>query len=423
MKTKRRIFLCCLMTLLMAFVMAVPMSASAAVSETDVVKIGDTGYATLGDAVAAVPTDGTQTTITFLKDATGGGVQVQAGQNIIFDFDTHTYTVGAPTVGSTGTETSGFQLLKGSNVTMQNGALKGSDYQNLRIMIQNYCDLNIVDMDLDASNAPQCDYVMSNNHGDVSITGETNITAAEGKNAFDVYYWPAGGYGDGVSVTVDTTGTISGNIEYGSDGTDKGKESVADNAKLVINDGFIDGNLSTSGLSANNDTGIEVSGGAFTGDSLAKYVTAEDVVKISADGGNTITVLGEENINDVLDEIENPENVTVTIEKLADDTVLNLPVGITVENGTGDIIEIDGEELSPGATTTVKDNDPTEEPTTPTNPTNPANPTTNQQGTAATQSDTSPQTGDDFNMGLAFAIMALAGLAAVGTVVVRRITN
>ena len=260
-------------------------------------------------------------------------------------------------------------------------------------------------------------------HGDVSITGETNITAAEGKNAFDVYYWPAGGYGDGVSVTVDTTGTISGNIEYGSDGTDKGKESVADNAKLVINDGFIDGNLSTSGLSANNDTGIEVSGGAFTGDSLAKYVTAEDVVKISADGGNTITVLGEENINDVLDEIENPENVTVTIEKLADDTVLNLPVGITVENGTGDIIEIDGEELSPGATTTVKDNDPTEEPTTPTNPTNPANPTTNQQGTAATQSDTSPQTGDDFNMGLAFAIMALAGLAAVGTVVVRRITN
>ena len=71
---KRRMFLCCLMTLLMAFVMAVPMSVSAA--EGNLVKIDETGieYATLGDAVAAVPKDGTQTTITFLRDGTGGGV-------------------------------------------------------------------------------------------------------------------------------------------------------------------------------------------------------------------------------------------------------------------------------------------------------------------------------------------------------------
>ena len=35
----------------------------------------------------------------------------------------HTYTVSKPTVGSSGTETNGLQLLKGSTVTFKNGTL------------------------------------------------------------------------------------------------------------------------------------------------------------------------------------------------------------------------------------------------------------------------------------------------------------
>ena len=80
-------------------------------------KIGDTGYATLAEAVEAAPTDGTLTTIALQKSTQAPGVKVLAGQNIVFDFNGFTYTV-TDTVGSSGTETNGFQLLKGATVTM-----------------------------------------------------------------------------------------------------------------------------------------------------------------------------------------------------------------------------------------------------------------------------------------------------------------
>ena len=110
--------------------------------------------------------------------------------------------------------------------------------------------------------APQCQYVCSNNFGEVNITGNTSIKAKEGAVAFDVYYWPENGYGDGVTVTVDTAGTIDGKIEYGSDPT--GKANVAEKAKLYIIDGNFTGEISTSNLNEDSDTGITVFGGSFT---------------------------------------------------------------------------------------------------------------------------------------------------------------
>ena len=52
MKKKRRIVLCSIMTLVMALVMAMPISASADVGESDVARIGDTGYTTVNAAIA-----------------------------------------------------------------------------------------------------------------------------------------------------------------------------------------------------------------------------------------------------------------------------------------------------------------------------------------------------------------------------------
>ena len=40
------------------------------------------------------------------------------------DFGGHSYCGSSPTVGSTGTETQAFQLLKGSTVVFKNGILK-----------------------------------------------------------------------------------------------------------------------------------------------------------------------------------------------------------------------------------------------------------------------------------------------------------
>lgn len=261
----------------MALVLAMSSTALAA----GVCKIGDKEYTSLAEAVAKVPTDGTQTTITLLKDTTGNGVVVGGddyAKNIIFDLNFHTYTVDG-TVGSSGTETNGFQLLKGSTVTFRNGTIEGG---TAAILIQNYADLTLEDVTLDAQESPQCEYVCSNNCGKVNITGNTNIYAAAGQAAFDVYYWPEGGYAEGVTVNVNTIGTIDGRIEYGSDTT--GKENVADMAKLNIQNGNFTGTF-TIQKGAEDTTGIIVYNGSFTDTStVTPYLASGLELVKGADG-------------------------------------------------------------------------------------------------------------------------------------------
>lgn len=245
------------LALLLAVALLLAMSSTALAAD-NVCKIGDKEYLTLQAAVNAAA-DGTPTTITLLKDTTGGGVQVPSGKNIIFDLGRYTYTVNDNTVGSSGTETNGFQLLKGSNVTFQNGTIYAGS--SARILLQNYANLTLKDVTLDARGNTKCEYVSSNNCGTVNITGNTNIYAAEGQAAFDVYYWPSGGYTDGVTVIVDTDGTIAGKIEYGSDPT--GKADVAKKAELNIQNGNFTGTFSIS-EGSDGKTGVTISGGTFT---------------------------------------------------------------------------------------------------------------------------------------------------------------
>ena len=240
-----------------------------------VAAIENTHYDSLQEAVTAAGT--TKSTITLLRDASGNGVKVPSNRNIIFDFAGWTYNIDGTTVGSTGTETNGFQLLKDSTIEFRNGTLTST---KAIILIQNYSNLTLSDMNLDGSETNN--YVLSNNFGNINITGNTSITAALGKTAFDVYYWPAGGYGDGVSVTVDTTGTITGKIEYSSDGTTTGKANVAEKATLVIKQGTIDGEISTKNLSSAGTTGISITGGTFSSD-VSKYIAPGYVCNPSGD--------------------------------------------------------------------------------------------------------------------------------------------
>lgn len=76
-----------------------------------------------------------------------------------------------------------------------------------------------------------------------------------------MYYWPSGGYTDGVTVIVDTDGTIAGKIEYGSDPT--GKADVAKKAELNIQNGNFTGTFSIS-EGSDGKTGVTISGGTFT---------------------------------------------------------------------------------------------------------------------------------------------------------------
>ncbi len=60
------------------------------------------------------------------------------------------------TVGSSGTETNGFQLLKGSTVAFKNGTINAG---KAKIVIQNYADLTLEDVTLDAQDSKICLYM------------------------------------------------------------------------------------------------------------------------------------------------------------------------------------------------------------------------------------------------------------------------
>lgn len=225
-------------------------------------------YDSLADAVDAAPTDGTQVTITLIDTdgdgiVTGSGVKVVEGKKIVIDFDGLTYDVTNPTVGSPGTETNGFQLLKGSTVKMMNGTLVSD---TAKILIQNYCDLAIDDMTLDMSDCGQVQYVISNNSGNTVITGDTTIVAAPNQVAFDIYYWPSNGYTDGVSVTFDKNfiGTVTGTVQYGTDSTGATEDNWQTNkANLAIENGTFDITFDVySG--EETEAAITISGGKFT---------------------------------------------------------------------------------------------------------------------------------------------------------------
>ena len=282
---KQRI-LAILLSLTMMFTLVPTAMAEGEMAEapavTKVAKVGNVEYATLAEAVEAVPTDSTETEIVLLKDYIGSGIKVVAGKNIVFNLNGKTYTVDKPTVGSSGTETNGFQLLKDSKVTFKNGTLDsatGADsLPNGGILIQNYCDLTLENVTLDTSANSNISYVISNNFGSLTAKGNTVIKAADGKVAFDLWYGmnSNGLYDDGVSVTfgTDFTGSVTGKIEYGAHSRGPSNSNWKDKARLTI----ANGNFDTTFVDSNNNDGvapedfnITIIGGTFSSD-VSAYV-------------------------------------------------------------------------------------------------------------------------------------------------------
>lgn len=226
---------------------------------TNVWKMGNKTYESLQAAVDE--TSDQAATIELLKDASGNGIRIPGGKNITIDFGGHAYDVTGELVGSTGTVSQAFQLLKGSNITLKNGEIKSAV---ALMLVQNYANLTVDGMKLDGSSLKANDpaYTLSNNCGNVVIK-DTEIIAKTGGFAFDVYYWPKNGYGEGVSVTVEGNSVITGNVEYDSDGTADGIQNIAEKAKITIKGGSFSGEFLTSGLNDDGDTGISISGGNF----------------------------------------------------------------------------------------------------------------------------------------------------------------
>ena len=265
-------------------------SEEAAIEKGYVITIGANVFAKLADAVNAAPAN-TETAIGFLVSGTeieGCGVQFLADRNVVIDFNGNIYNVNNPTVGSAGTETNGFQLLKGSTVVMKNGTIKVGT-SNAKILFQKYNTLTLEDMTLDMTGT-SVQYVISNNCGTTTIKGDTTIIAAAGQAAFDLYYWPTNGYSEGVNVVFeDFSGIVKGRVEYGSDNSASVEENWTDKVVLTIGSdctGAFDVTLYTNYMK-NAEANIQISGGKFTSDFVKKYVADGYTVEESTDGENT----------------------------------------------------------------------------------------------------------------------------------------
>ena len=215
-------------------------------------------------------------TITLGQDIEQGLGAVFDNKDVTVDFAGHRYTAYAGSVGSTGTESQLFQLLKGSTVTLKNGTLDVASPADksgkFKMVLQNYCNLTLENMVVDGSNLQDSvSYTMSNNHGNVVIKDST-IIAKEGGFAFDVYYWSKY-YEDGVSVTV-TDSIIDGRIEVTVDGN----KAIGDNThSLSISGGMLVGGLTAtdggqlytvgttflSNVDINNNTATNRGGGIY----------------------------------------------------------------------------------------------------------------------------------------------------------------
>ena len=392
-----------------------------------VTKDGKTlNYTTAVDAVASVG-DGESAVVTLLDNYDGGGVKVEGtGKDITFDLAGYTWTIGTPLVGSAGTETNAFQLLKDNTVTFGNGVITSDE---AKILIQNYCNLTLDGVDVSLTTPGTGMYAVSSNNGSTVVKGGSTITVNDGNYAMDSFTF--GDYdggnvfiedavinGDleianGGKMTVDG-GTVNGNVkvynyDYGED------ENVDEQSFFTVNSGLVDGNVATSEkgqtsiaggevtgavtVNIENGAAATIAGGVFG--SIGENVTidAAEVATIT-DKGVTKTVVGLGNINQVLETVS--ENAVVTVQEASEGAALEAPAGVTVKNESGAAIKVNGEDLKAGSEAVAKAPE-SEKPQT--------DPADKDKNNGKAEGAKAVQTGDSSNVML-WVVLAVAAVAA-----------
>lgn len=180
-------------------------------------EVNNVVYPTLAEAYANAEIG---STITLLRDAQGAGIVIN--KDVTIDFNGHAYTFSELGVGSGTLTSNGFQILKGNNVTLKNGTLNVAEAMKAKyyILVQNYANLNVENMNLDGTNldkwstvATDLDsYVLSNNSGNVNIVNTTITANDEGAKAFAFDVCKKASY-EAPVVTLDANSTINGRVE------------------------------------------------------------------------------------------------------------------------------------------------------------------------------------------------------------------
>ena len=252
--------------------------------DTVVATIGTKGYESLIAAYEALPRNASSTTtIKLIKDSAGGGFgsDGDVGMKYIIDFNGHTYTVGEPAVGSTGTVTQGVRVLKGSTAEFKNGTLKAANYEKLKQVVHTYGTVTFTDFVVDVTEDTYASVAVEADCGKLTIYGSSSILAREGKIGLYVAFWHTKNY-TGTNVIVDTTGKITGALVYEFDESYPEDPAKFNKCYLTIKNGIFEiSEIKTLFTNVTDEklkeVKISIYGGTFTVDPRA-YVGSEYVV-------------------------------------------------------------------------------------------------------------------------------------------------
>ncbi len=122
--------------------------------------------------------------------------------------------------------------MKGATVYLKNGNLKASNDKDSKMFIQNYSDLTLENIKINATdNNYDYFYALSSNHGHVYVGEGTSILVNEKTHAraFDMCWAPKvsnGIYADGTQLIIETDDEINGYIELDVWGTYSDKDVI-----------------------------------------------------------------------------------------------------------------------------------------------------------------------------------------------------
>lgn len=183
------------------------------------------GYETLEAAIAAAKVDTTKArTVTLLNDCSGNGIMIEKDafpNGLTVDFAGHTYTMNGTPVGSTGTETQAMHIEEGNKIILMSSAQNKGTFRadesigsNLMMLVQNYADLTVKNMNLDGSEVSLSGetFTLSSNNGTVVI--DDSVLTPTAGNRTQVYAIGICGFASyaGTDVTITGNSQVNGKV-------------------------------------------------------------------------------------------------------------------------------------------------------------------------------------------------------------------
>lgn len=371
MKRKNRIVLCRILAVMMAFVMAMPVSANAEISQTDVASIGDEGYATLQEAFDAVQ-DGD--TIELLKDIEvnegGNGVRYDGDADFTVDFNGFTFT--------SNTTNSAFVIVSDSStdVTLKNGTITAGSSAYCTV-ITDGADLVVTIENMTLNNSRSYgNSIKAFNNSTVNVN-DTTVNSTNGAGGTEAAggivnitncQYDQGGFYDHNSTNMAASGGGTVNVysgtftsaNYGayifnSGGTINIKGGTFDSEKAVLKADttptasspstiYVSGGDFAGEYSIMDGTELSITGGSFSEDPLDYVDKGLAVAEITKKGSSESTfAVGKKAIDQKTAEAEEGDQIKI----ISGDADLDVPVdGVEVSNEGGGNVTVNGEPVN-----------------------------------------------------------------------------